>query len=160
MIKQDKTCKDIIHQILIDTRLPVSKDEVDAASQLLLFVLELKVTVLSLAQIVCKGNCKKLLPDLSELQWLVQKLDDYCCDLNSACADGVSALPTKFDFGYLNSLTQAFVEQTIKFCLVHTAQKHRFKTVKQAVDYVSFTVHLSTIGKKYCYVMALFKPQP
>lgn len=145
MIKQAQTCQDIIDQILIDTRLPVSEDDVVTASKLLLFVLELKVTVLSLAQIVCEENCKKLLPNLSELQWLVQKLDDYCRDLSSAWEDGVSALPTKFDFGYLNSLTQAFVEQTIKFCLVHTARKHRFKTVKQAVDHVSFTVHLTVI---------------
>lgn len=116
---------------------PVTKEEVDRAAQLLLFVLELKVTVSNLVQIPCKDDCKKLLPPLSNVIRLVQKLDDHCCDLRSAYRDGVSALPTKFNFGYFNALTQTFVEQTITFCFVHTMREHKFKNTKQAADHVS-----------------------
>lgn len=117
---------------------PVTKEEVDRAAQLLLFVLELKITVSNLAQISCKDNCKNLLPNLSDVKWLAEKLDDYCCDLKSAYRDGVSALPTKFDFGHFNALTQTFVDQTITYCFVHTARKYKFTTTKQAADHVSF----------------------
>lgn len=124
----------------IDLTPAVTKKEVDKAAQLLLFVLELKVTVSNLVQIPCTDHCKKLLPPLSNVEWLVKKLDEYCCDLRSAYRDGVSALPTKFNFGYFDALSQTFVEQTITFCFVHTARKHQFKTTKQAADHVSLTV--------------------
>lgn len=82
---------------------------------------------------------------MSNVKWLIEKLDEHCCDLKSAHRDGVSALPTKYNFNYFNALTQTLVEQTITFCFVHTARKYKLKTIKQAADHVSFIVLKTTV---------------